>query len=1055
MELGRCLKHVYAISIFIAALLHTSASLSLGHHGSNVTKCIAREREALLAIKQDLVDEYNRLSSWGSGGAEVQNQDCCIWEGVYCDDRTGHILQLDLGIDMWRDGEFIDFRPLQGKLSPKLAELHNLTYLDLRNNFISGGKNPWFIGSLTNLRYLDLSGAGLCGLIPYKNLTHLEYLNLAWGCFSDSEENLDWLPQFSSLKYLDLSGYNLSNVFNWSEIVKKLPNLRNLTLRECGLPPPVLSHTNTSNSLVSVGLSYNPTISSSIFIWLSYYTKSLAFLDLSDSQLSGPIPNVFRNVSSLAFLDLSFNELSGQIPDAFGNMSFLAHLALSYNQLEGEIPKSISQLCAPQSLETLDLSYNDLDGPLPNVTNLSSLKQLSLHENHLSGILSESIGKLSSLKELNLAENQLSGIIPESIGKLLSMHFFGLSGNRFSGRIPESIEQLSSLLFLDLSRNQLSGRIPEWIWQLSSLETLDLSSNQLSGTIPQSIGQLSNLSTLNLSVNSLEGVISEIHFSKLSKLYKLDLSDNQLVFKVQSDWVPPFQLYSLNLRSCKVGPSFPKWLRTQKICIDLDISYAGISDVLPSLFWSLFGKFETIDLSHNQFRGTFWNLTLEVPSFSVREVRFSSNQMDGQIPSILSNVSYLDLSNNRFSDIASFFCAPKVKMLKFLNLSSNHVSEELPDCWRHLVNLELLDLSNNAFFGKIPTTIGSLFRMETLKLRSNTFVGELPSSMKNCTSLKVIDLGDNKLSNSVPEWLGVSLPNLVILILQSNQFSGSLPSQLCHLTHVQILDFSMNEISGTIPKCLDSLTSLAQQGNSSPTIQHSLQSFEAGRPSSSPYYEDDATIMWKGRMFPYKKTLGLLKTIDFSSNRLTGEIPSEITRLVGLVSLNLSRNHLTGQIPPDIGMLQWLDFLDLSRNQIDGEIPTSLARIDRLGYLDLSNNNLSGEIPTGTQLQGFDPSVFAGNPQLCGLPLRNLCAPWPDETSRDRQNASSDEENTDELITRGFYISLGLGFVVGFWGVCGSLVFKKSWRYAYYKFLNALNDWLYVRAALIKRQLLS
>ncbi|XP_061999106.1 receptor-like protein EIX1 [Rosa rugosa] len=105
------------------------------------------------------------------------------------------------------------------------------------------------------------------------------------------------------------------------------------------------------------------------------------------------------------------------------------------------------------------------------------------------------------------------------------------------------------------------------------------------------------------------------------------------------------------------------------------------------------------------------------------------------------------------------------------------------------------------------------------------------------------------------------------------------------------------------------------------------------------------------------RTLGLVKRIDLSSSRLTGD-RYQFTDLVGLVSLNLSRNHLTGQITPDIGKLQSLDSLDISRNQIDGAIPTSLARIDRLAYLDLSYNRLSGEIPTGTQLKGFDASVF-------------------------------------------------------------------------------------------------
>ncbi|XP_040367299.1 receptor-like protein EIX2 [Rosa chinensis] len=217
---------------------------------------------------------------------------------------------------------------------------------------------------------------------------------------------------------------------------------------------------------------------------------------------------------------------------------------------------------------------------------------------------------------------------------------------------------------------------------------------------------------------------------------------------------------------------------------------------------------------------------------------------------------------------------------------------------------------------------------------------------------------------------------------------------------------------------------------------------------SSLYYEDDATFMWKGTLSSYKSTLGLVKRIDLSSNRLTGEIPSEITHLVGLVSLNLSRNNLTGQIPLEIGKLKSLDSLDLSRNKIGGGIPTSLVWVYGLGVMDLSYNNLSGEIPTGTQLQSFDPSFYAGNPQLCGLPLE-VCNP----EGTGRPNVSSDQEDPDELITQGFYISLGLGFAVGFWGVCGSLIFKRSWRYAYYNFLNALNDWLYVRVALIKRQL--
>ena len=284
----------------------------------------------------------------------------------------------------------------------------------------------------------------------------------------------------------------------------------------------------------------------------------------------------------------------------------------------------------------------------------------------------------------------------------------------------------------------------------------------------------------------------------------------------------------------------------------------------------------------------------------------------------------------------------------------------------------MLDLSYNALSGKIPTTMGSVFRIETLKIRSNRFVGQLPSLLKNCTSLVFVDVVDNKLSGPIPKWLGVSFKNLVILMLSSNHFNGSLPTQICHLTHIQILDFSMNNISGSIPKCLNNLTAMSQKGNSSLTSTHYYRKENDKMVFPGNSYEDEATFIWKGRMSTYKSILGLVKRIDLSSNRLTGEIPSEITHLVELVSLNLSRNQLTGQITPEIGNLQSLDSLDLSRNRISGRIPTSLARIDRLAVLDLSYNNLSGQIPIGTQLQSFDRSVYAGNPQLCGAPLLKM-----------------------------------------------------------------------------------
>ncbi|XP_008244648.2 PREDICTED: receptor-like protein 12 [Prunus mume] len=617
-------------------------------------------------------------------------------------------------------------------------------------------------------------------------------------------------------------------------------------------------------------------------------------------------------------------------------------------------------------------------------------------------------------------------------------HVVELELHDVQGKISPKLIELQHLEYLDLSENKLSGRIPESIGQMSNIVYLYLSENKLSGRIPESIGQMSNLVHLDLSENKLSGRIPETHFSKLPNLWFLDLSSNSLVLNFSFDWVPPFQLLYISLGSCKMGPYFPEWLRTQKSYIRLDISDAGISDIIPTWFWDLRNDIVYKDLSRNQIRG---NLRSEL---ACHFLNVSWNQLEGPIPSILSSVSLLDLSNNKFSGSAPLLCTSTTEKsnLQYLDLSSNNVSGDLPDCWIHFQQLVFLDLSNNSLSGKIPTTMGYLFGIETLKLNNNIFVGELPSQLKNCTKLTLVDVGENKLSGLIPEWLGENLLNLTIIILRSNQFYRSIPPQLCHLTHLQILDLSMNNISGTIPKCLNNWTTLAKKGTSTLIMHHRSFLWD---------YIDEEYVTWKGVRSKYKNTLGLVKSIDLSCNKLSGEIPTEVTYLVGVVSLNLSRNQLTGQIPSRIGNLEELDSLDLSRNQINGRIPTSLSWIYRIGYLDLSQNNLSGKIPIGTQLQTFD-SAYGGNPLLCGEPLPRTCS---EEGKGPGQSMLVNEDDKDGLITQGFYISMGLGFAVGFWGVCGTLLLNRSCRYMYFNFLTFLNDWLYVKVEIIRQRILN
>ncbi|XP_038989582.1 probably inactive leucine-rich repeat receptor-like protein kinase At5g48380 [Phoenix dactylifera] len=90
---------------------------------------------------------------------------------------------------------------------------------------------------------------------------------------------------------------------------------------------------------------------------------SLAGLDLSSNNLSGPIPaDIARRIPFVTSLDLSFNTFSGEIPANLSNCSYLNILNLQHNQLSGQIP---GQLTILNRLTTLNVADNMLSGSIP------------------------------------------------------------------------------------------------------------------------------------------------------------------------------------------------------------------------------------------------------------------------------------------------------------------------------------------------------------------------------------------------------------------------------------------------------------------------------------------------------------------------------------------------------------------------------------------------------------------------------------------------------------------------------------------------------------------
>ncbi|KAK6922107.1 Leucine-rich repeat-containing N-terminal, plant-type [Dillenia turbinata] len=129
-------------------------------------------------------------------------------------------------------------------------------------------------------------------------------------------------------------------------------------------------------------------------------------------------------------LQLSMSSLSGQIPQSLQYCRNLQNLDLSNNNLSGPIPSQIATWLP--YLVTLDFSSNSLSGSIPpEIAGCNFLNTLDLSDNQFSGVIPYGIGRLDRLKKLSLADNDLSGAIPSDLSKFDAS---GFTGNNLCGK---------------------------------------------------------------------------------------------------------------------------------------------------------------------------------------------------------------------------------------------------------------------------------------------------------------------------------------------------------------------------------------------------------------------------------------------------------------------------------------------------------------------------------------------------------------------------------------------------------------------------------------------
>ncbi|KAH9715323.1 Receptor-like protein 56 [Citrus sinensis] len=629
------------------------------------------------------------LVSW----VDNRTSDCCTWERIKCNATTGrwtlmtlfvpfqelHVLDLsDNRFEGWEENKAyntsrslkqlkilnIGYNSFNESLVPLLTSLTSLTSLFLQRN----------------LEVLDLSGNRITGSLIMQGRTFdsfqqtllfcLTFVHFLSGILKNlvelniNENEFDGLlPQCLSnltyLRVLDLSSNKLSGNLPLS-VIANLTSLEYLSLFD--------NHFQGSF----------PLIETENFPWLPKF--QLKVLNLRHCNISGTIPRFLQyqlevglpNASSLYVLDVSNNMLSGQLPRWIGNFSNLDVLLMSRNSFEGDVSVQLSNL---EVARILDISENKLYGPLEFSSNHSSLRHLFLHNNSLSGTISNALLQSSQLTTLDLRDNEFSGNIPHLINEDSNLRALLLRGNNLQGNIPEPLCHLRKLAIVDISYNTLNGSIPSCftnisLWMekevkfmaknryesykgdvLKYMTALDLSSNELNGDIPSEIGNLGEIHALNLSNNFLSGSIPR-SFSNLKMTESMDLSYNKL-----NGQIPP-ELGELSFLAI------------------FNVSYNNLSGTVPNK-----GQFANFDESN--YRGNPYlcgpavrkNCSSELPPTPAT----SAEEDESAIDMVTSHVNN-NLFGGKIGDGLN-----KANSLNFLDVSNNMVSGQIPHCIGRLV----------------------------------------------------------------------------------------------------------------------------------------------------------------------------------------------------------------------------------------------------------------------------------------------------------------------------------------------------------------------------------
>lgn len=967
-----------------------SVSCVLLFTATSVVTAIVHERDILVEFYQTTGGNgWNHDYGWAD-----QTTDICDWYGVTCKSEevsgrraqeSSKVLALNLSsnfvtgrtptslwtlpllekVDLSDNPHLeVDFTSLQHEDS---SPLKSLTLRKSATTSMVG-----LAGASDTLVELDMSGTRLDSQIPQDlyYLTQLSSLKLAeCGLLGRIPDDINRL---SVLRELSLYSNALTGTL--PEGFSRLVHLRHLTLSDNQFHGTLPQYLNN-------------------FVLMREFWAH-------DNDFTGLIPS-FSQAPDIHKVYLNDNSLAGQIPTDFiqatigGMQEFKTiYVNLARNLLTGTVPASLD------TLQELDIVWmlgdNKWSGISETLCDNSKWNEGAVAEFGCSGFLCPP----------ETFSRHGFQTLDTSCQPCLSAKFYGATSCFDSDDHSVLVKLYAELQGekWDRSDNWLTkDDYCSWYgiecWDIGDSKTgrvrkILLPNNGLIGNVPETIYSMNHLTTVDFSRNAI--ILSFKNFKESLHMFSVNVANTKTKDFDGIEHATNF-FHELFADNTRLGGAIPTEILSIKNLKVLSLMECDLSGEIPDELFNLV-ELQELYLSNNDLRGTIPDRWHELSN--LRVLAIAKNQFKGPVPSSLDNaasliaISLQDQITKGGGLVGSVMPMATTTTIRTLLMGNNKLEGDLPEDMLTAVEGDLpitVDLSNNLITGKVHGTYDRFKRMN-LYLDGN-FISEVDEKlcsqgnwMQSSVGLYGCDailcpagtMGSRrqfmdsvclscdhtKMSTDMLYWgqavckevANQGMTERDIMELLFEQCGGiGWHSRDAWMTETSICDWygiscdengsvtsiqlGGNQLTGTIPTEIYLLPNLLHLKLYSNAIFFSFEGIEKATKLKTLGLDNTGlvSIMGVGRA----RTLQELKV---AFNRLSGDIPEEISRLVNLRSLDVSRNNLSGFLPSWLHSLVSLTTFSASHNKFTGPV-YDFATLRGMIYLDLSHNALTGSIP--------------------------------------------------------------------------------------------------------------